>query len=77
MMTDKQKKQLFYTAIVIAACILLLLAWKLLTALGIIGLHVSSHMYARSSTPFGFVFVLLIPMIATGVLFFGLSRIKK
>ena len=77
MMTQRQKKQLFYTGIGLGCCILLVLAWKLLTALGIIGLPVTTHMYARSSTPFGFIFVLLIPIIATGVLFFGLARVKK
>ena len=76
-MTAKQRKQLLYAGIVLASIILLFLGWKLLTAVGIIGVHVSTHMYARSSVPFGFVFVLLIPILATGALFLGLARVKK
>ncbi|MGX7196421.1 hypothetical protein [Enterococcus olivae] len=76
-MSTKQKKLTFYTSMGLMGMIVCLLGWKLLTVLGIIGLSDASHMYARSTVPFGFVLVLFIPIIATITLFFGLANTKK
>ncbi len=75
-MRIKNKKLLFIGGMTLATLAVCFLGWKLLTAIGIIGLPDLSSV-SRSAVPHGFFLVMLLPIVATGTLFFGVAYTKK
>lgn len=74
-MSRTQKKLLFFSGVGLIAITSLFLFWKLLIALGVVG--ISTTPYTRSAAPHGFIWVLFIPAVATSTLFLGIARTKK
>lgn len=72
-----QNKRLKYISLGVGAICLILLGIKMLTASGIIGLAPATGGYSRTTSPFGFIIVLILPLLATSTLFLGLARSKK
>ncbi|GMA48310.1 hypothetical protein [Tetragenococcus muriaticus] len=73
-MSAKHKKLLFFIGVTLVLFFMTYLGWKLLAAILAQG---TIENYTRSSLPFGFVFVLFFPIVATSTLFLGLAHSKK
>ncbi|HIY57395.1 MAG TPA: hypothetical protein H9829_04230 [Candidatus Tetragenococcus pullicola] len=76
-MTNKQKTGLRIGLIIVASLLLLFIGKELLTTLGIIGMTSTAQNYTRSAIPHGTFLVLVLPIIATSTLFFGVIHAKK
>ncbi len=73
----KQRKFLYYAVIALVVVVASFLGWKMLTAMGVIGLPDVTHLHTRSALPHGLILVLFLPIIATGALFYGIAYTKK
>ncbi|AYW47586.1 hypothetical protein C7K38_03855 [Tetragenococcus osmophilus] len=73
-MSAKHKKLLFFIGAALVLFLLIYFGWKLLAAILAQG---TIENYTRSALPYGFVFVLFFPIVATSTLFLGLAHSKK
>ena len=73
-LNKQQKKYLVMATSALIALFLILFIWKLLLTFGVINLNqLAPKSYTRSSSSYGLIFVFLIPILATGTLFAGIS----
>lgn len=70
-----QKKSVMIVVFSLCTVIIGLLAWKLLVRFEIIQLHaLAPKRYSRTNSASGMILVFFMPVIATGMLFLGVTR---
>ncbi|MBM7709100.1 hypothetical protein [Enterococcus lemanii] len=73
-MNKQRKKYLAITTVALIGLVLGLFIWKMLLTFGIINLNqLAPKSYTRAGSSYGFIFVFLIPILATCTLFAGIS----
>lgn len=71
------KKKIFFGAGTAAGLVaLLVLLWQFLLANNLIGAADKSVSFTRATYPNSFLLVILIPLVATAILFYGITRKK-